>query len=139
MKGYVARKRDCYYAVIYEGLDPVTGRDDPGSGGELWLQCGERSPKTTDAASADDRITSRGTRQILPTAQAAVSLPRWMGTRRPSSSNAATSSWRAPRASRYWRRVETRTSFECSSLKMGPLGDVQATSKLGLAHSFGAT
>jgi len=27
MKGYVARKRDRYYAVIYEGLDPVTGRE----------------------------------------------------------------------------------------------------------------
>src|SRR5687767_11590157 len=26
MKGYVARKRNRYYAVIYEGLDPVTGR-----------------------------------------------------------------------------------------------------------------
>jgi integrase len=26
MKGYIARKRDRYYAVIYEGLDPVTGR-----------------------------------------------------------------------------------------------------------------
>ncbi len=27
MKGHVARKRDRYYAVIYEGLDPVTGRE----------------------------------------------------------------------------------------------------------------
>jgi len=27
IKGYVARKRDRYYAVIYEGLDPVTGRE----------------------------------------------------------------------------------------------------------------
>lgn len=27
MKGYVARKRGRYYAVIYEGLDPVTGRE----------------------------------------------------------------------------------------------------------------
>ena len=26
MKGYIARKRDRYYAVIYEGLDPITGR-----------------------------------------------------------------------------------------------------------------
>jgi integrase len=26
MNGYVARKRDRYYAVIYEGLDPITGR-----------------------------------------------------------------------------------------------------------------
>ena len=27
MKGYVARKGNCYYAVIYEGTDPLTGRD----------------------------------------------------------------------------------------------------------------
>ena len=27
MKGYVARKGDRYYAVIYEGLDPLTGRE----------------------------------------------------------------------------------------------------------------
>jgi integrase len=27
MKGYVARKGDRWYAVIYEGLDPVTGRE----------------------------------------------------------------------------------------------------------------
>lgn len=27
MQGHVARKRDRYYAVIYEGLDPVTGKE----------------------------------------------------------------------------------------------------------------
>ena len=27
MKGYVAKKRDRWYAVIYEGLDPVTGKE----------------------------------------------------------------------------------------------------------------
>lgn len=27
MKGYVAHKGDRWYAVIYEGLDPVTGRE----------------------------------------------------------------------------------------------------------------
>lgn len=27
MRGHVARKRDRYYAVIYEGLDPVTGKE----------------------------------------------------------------------------------------------------------------
>jgi hypothetical protein len=30
MKGYVARKGDRWYAVIYEGLDPVTGRERRG-------------------------------------------------------------------------------------------------------------
>ena len=27
MKGYVARRRGRFYAVIYEGLDPITGRE----------------------------------------------------------------------------------------------------------------
>ena len=27
MQGYVARKGDRYYAVIYEGIDPLTGRE----------------------------------------------------------------------------------------------------------------
>lgn len=27
MKGHVARKRDRYYAVIYEGLDPIDGKE----------------------------------------------------------------------------------------------------------------
>ena len=27
MKGYVARKGDRWYAVIYEGLDPATGKE----------------------------------------------------------------------------------------------------------------
>jgi len=27
MKGYVTTKRGRYYAVIYEGLDPITGRE----------------------------------------------------------------------------------------------------------------
>jgi hypothetical protein len=27
MRGYVARKGDRWYAVVYEGLDPVTGRE----------------------------------------------------------------------------------------------------------------
>jgi hypothetical protein len=27
MKGYVARKGNRWYAVIYEGTDPITGRE----------------------------------------------------------------------------------------------------------------
>jgi hypothetical protein len=27
MQGYIARKRDRWYAVIYEGVDPETGRE----------------------------------------------------------------------------------------------------------------
>ena len=27
MKGYVARKGNCWYAVVYEGVDPTSGRE----------------------------------------------------------------------------------------------------------------
>ena len=27
MRGYVAKRRNRFYAVIYEGIDPVTGRE----------------------------------------------------------------------------------------------------------------
>ena len=42
MKGYVARKGDRWYAVIYEGLDSVTGREQ-----RTWHAAG------TDRADAD--------------------------------------------------------------------------------------
>ena len=35
MQGYVARKGDRYYAVIYEGTDPITGRER-----RRWLPAG---------------------------------------------------------------------------------------------------
>ena len=28
MRGYVAKRRDRFYAVIYEGIDPIAGRND---------------------------------------------------------------------------------------------------------------
>ena len=36
MKGYVARKGNRWYAVIYEGTDPITGRERSSGG------CGRR-------------------------------------------------------------------------------------------------
>jgi hypothetical protein len=27
MQGYVAKRRNRFYAVIYEGIDPITGRE----------------------------------------------------------------------------------------------------------------
>ncbi len=36
MKGYVARKGNRYYAVVYEGLDPITGREQ-----RSWHPAGE--------------------------------------------------------------------------------------------------
>ena len=47
MQGHVARKRDRYYAVIYEGLDPVTGKER-----RTW------HPAGTDRAEAE-RLATR--------------------------------------------------------------------------------
>jgi len=47
MKGYLARKGDRWYAVIYDGLDPVTGRER-----RIW------HPAGTDRADAE-RLTAR--------------------------------------------------------------------------------
>jgi hypothetical protein len=47
MKGYVAQRRGRFYAVIYEGLDPVTGRER-----RTW------HPAGTDRAAAE-RLASR--------------------------------------------------------------------------------
>ena len=47
MHGYVTRKRDRYYAVIYEGLDPITGRER-----RTW------HPAGTDRAEAE-RLAAR--------------------------------------------------------------------------------
>jgi transposase InsO family protein len=63
-----------------------------------------RSSALVGASRADTVLTVVG--------QAVSSRPRWIGTRRSSSSNTATSSRRAPSASRYWRSVDTRTSSE---------------------------
>lgn len=50
MKGYVARKGDRWYAVIYEGIDPVTGRER-----RSWHPAGtERS----DARRIADRLAA---------------------------------------------------------------------------------
>ncbi|MCU1399648.1 MAG: Tyrosine recombinase XerC [Acidimicrobiales bacterium] len=47
MQGYVARKGDRYYAVIYEGIDPLTGRDR-----RRWYPAG--TEKTAAEALASD-------------------------------------------------------------------------------------
>ena len=40
MKGYVARKGDRYYAVIYEGTEPITGRER-----RRWHPAGTEAPR----------------------------------------------------------------------------------------------
>jgi hypothetical protein len=52
MDGYVARKGDRYYAVIYEGLDPLTCRER-----RRW------HPASTDRAAAErSSLASAGSR-----------------------------------------------------------------------------
>jgi hypothetical protein len=59
MKGYVATRRGRYYAVIYEGRDPVTGKErrrwvpagtDPAEADRLAASLGATERKRTDAA-----------------------------------------------------------------------------------------
>ncbi len=55
MKGHVARKGDVWYVVIYEGVDPITGKErrrcgqrDRRGWARSWRGCVERPP--TDVA-----------------------------------------------------------------------------------------
>ena len=52
MQGYVARKGDRFYAVIYEGIDPNTGRER-----RRW------HPAGTDRASAEQLATDLARRR----------------------------------------------------------------------------
>lgn len=52
MKGYVAKKGNRWYAVIYDGLDPVTGRER-----RIWYRAG------TDRVEAE-RLAARLAAQV---------------------------------------------------------------------------
>src|SRR3989442_1500224 len=56
MKGYVARKGERYYAVIYEGLDPLTGREC-----RRWYPAGtcEQEARRLAARPAESRRSDR--------------------------------------------------------------------------------
>jgi hypothetical protein len=65
MQGHVARKRDRYYAVIYEGLDPVTGKER-----RSW------HPAGTDRGEAE-ALATRLARRACRRSQSVCSAPRW--------------------------------------------------------------
>ena len=93
--------------------------DDAGFKQRVLLRRGQRSKLfccPNRIAFHGDTVMILGSRS----SQAADLRPKYTGTRRPSSSNTATSSSRAPKPSRYWRRVDTRTSSECSSFEIAP-------------------
>jgi hypothetical protein len=73
MKACVARKRDRWYAVVYEGLDPVTGRERPagirpGLGSSSMVNWGPTRPapsfsdrcRTTRVAATDRTVLGTG-------------------------------------------------------------------------------
>lgn len=68
MRGYVERKGDRWYAVVYEGLDPVTGRER-----RRWQPAGttrEAAEKLTARLAADlngrnDKVRSLSRRSVI--------------------------------------------------------------------------
>jgi crotonobetainyl-CoA:carnitine CoA-transferase CaiB-like acyl-CoA transferase len=80
MKGYVTTKRGCYYAVIYEGLDPITGR-----GRRTWHAAGTDRAKAEQLADRlagecngrNDEVRSDGLAETMTAAgvPAAVVIP----------------------------------------------------------------
>ena len=59
MKGYVARKGDRYYAVIYEGRDPLTGREPRRLASRRHVR--DASTATGDRARGGPCLRSTGT------------------------------------------------------------------------------
>ena len=57
VQGYVARKGDRYYAVIYEGIDPLTGRER-----RRWHPAGTDQAVAESAGMRSRRSTSAGRR-----------------------------------------------------------------------------
>lgn len=90
MKGYVARKGERWYAVIYEGLDPVTGRER-----RSWHPAGtERADAERLAARLATRVSGRNdevrsltfgaylTSRWLPGKKLVLATSTWAGYRR---------------------------------------------------------
>ena len=90
MKGYVARKGERWYAVIYEGLDPVTGRER-----RTWHAAGTNrttpsssqggSPRSRTAEAEAARSLTFGaylTRRWLPAKRVQLQPSTWDGYRR---------------------------------------------------------
>ncbi len=74
MKGYVARKGNCYYAVIYEGTDPLTGRDR-----RRWYPAGtNRDAAEALASDLADRHRRGGGRERSSLTLAVYLTQRWL-------------------------------------------------------------
>ena len=91
MRGYVAQRRNRFYAVIYEGIDPITGRER-----RRWHPAGtdkERAEKLASALAAaqSHRVDGRRagptfgvylTSKWLPAKQLTLRPSTWDGYRR---------------------------------------------------------
>ena len=94
MKGYVARKGDRWYAVIYEGIDPVTGREQ-----RSWHAAG------TDRADAErlaarlaaepTAVTARPVRSPSAPTSPAAGCPASRSCSRPARTPAIAATWNA--------------------------------------------
>jgi hypothetical protein len=81
MKGYVARKGDRFYAVIYEGLDPLTGRER-----RRWHPAGtcEMQARLLAAEPAAARASDRSAAPVsitTPSSALRMTAPSAIGTR----------------------------------------------------------
>lgn len=90
MKGYIAKKGERYYAVIYEGIDPITGRER-----RRWYPAGSGEQEARDLAGrlASARAADRPgrssltvavylTQRWLPSKQLSLRASTWDGYRR---------------------------------------------------------
>lgn len=90
MKGYVSKKGERYYAVVYEGLDPLTGRER-----RRWHPAGicETEARELAAQLAEARASDRPqrssptvavylTQRWLPSKQPTLRISTWDGHRR---------------------------------------------------------
>ncbi|MEA2011440.1 MAG: hypothetical protein U9N78_12105, partial [Actinomycetota bacterium] len=90
MKGYVAKKGDRWYAVIYEGLDPVTGKElrkwhPAGTSREDAERLAARLAKELNGRNDDGRSLSFGaylTSRWLPGKKLELARSTWDGYRR---------------------------------------------------------
>jgi hypothetical protein len=90
VKGYVAKKGDRWYAVIYEGLDPVTGKErrswhPAGTSREEAERLAARLAKELNGRNAEGRSLSFGaylTTRWLPGKKLKLARSTWDGYRR---------------------------------------------------------
>jgi hypothetical protein len=91
MQGYVARKGDRYYAVIYEGIDPITGRErrrwhpagtDRSAAERLAGELAQRRSRDSDHERGSLTVAVYLTQRWLPSKQLTLRASTWDSYRR---------------------------------------------------------